>query len=98
MRSLLTITALGLAFVAASAGNVARVRGSGSVGRARDDDVPAFAPEIVRTGISSERRITDDKLFDRAARAAWALISRSYYAQTGLASAQPNFPYPTTWD
>lgn len=61
------------------------------------EQVPAYAPAILREPVPVNRA-TESQLYDKAARAAWALINRHYYPSTGLVSASPTFPYPTTWD
>ena len=61
-------------------------------------DLPDYAPAILREPVAPDAAAKDDALFDQAARAAWKLIESHYYPATGLVSAQPSFPYPTTWD
>ena len=68
-----------------------------SVPAARNNQTPAYAPAVLREKVPVDRA-AEDKRFADAARAAWALIDRAYYPATGLASAQPNWAYPTTWD
>jgi hypothetical protein len=72
--------------------------GSGSVSLAgTSEQIPSYAPAVLREPPPADRATVDQR-FDQAARAAWALIDRHYYAKTGLASASSSFPYPTTWD
>jgi hypothetical protein len=60
-------------------------------------ELPEYAPAPLKEA-TPVSRAEEDSMFDQAARAAWALIERSYYPATGFASAQPTFPYPTAWD
>jgi hypothetical protein len=58
---------------------------------------PAYAPEILKKAASAP--IADiDRTYDEAARLAWAFMDRGYTSKTGLVIAQPDWPYPTTWD
>lgn len=59
--------------------------------------LPEYVPAVMRQPSPVARNVEDQR-FNEAARAAWALVDRSFVAATGLASAQPNWAYPTTWD
>ena len=60
-------------------------------------EIPAYAPKVLRDGVPASAE-TVNRLFDQAARAAWAQINAHYYPATGLANAQPDWQYPTSWD
>lgn len=66
-------------------------------GEVATGDAPAYAPAILREP-SPASRAEEDAVYDRAARAAWALIDSRYRPATGLVDAQPTWPYPTAWD
>jgi hypothetical protein len=40
----------------------------------------------------------DRRVFDEAARSAWAYVTRHYVASTGLVDATSGYPYATIWD
>lgn len=61
------------------------------------NDIPAYAPKVLRDSVPVSRA-TQDQYFDQAAKAAWAQINAHYYSATGLANAQPDWQYPTSWD
>lgn len=61
------------------------------------NDVPAYAPKVLREPVPVDRAV-QDSLFERAAKTAWAQINQNYYPETGLANAQPTWAYPTAWD
>lgn len=70
---------------------------SGTVTPANASELPAYAPAPLRDR-SPASRAEEDKLFDQAARAAWALINRGTFQRTGFATANPAYPFPTGWD
>ena len=41
---------------------------------------------------------TEQRVFNEAARSAWAFVEKGYSDRTGLVAAQPTWPYPTVWD
>ncbi len=61
------------------------------------DTGPRYAPAVLRQPAAADRALQDQR-FQQAARAAWQLIDRGYSSKTGFTSAQPAWPYPTTWD
>lgn len=60
-------------------------------------NIPAYAPKVLRDS-AQVSRAAQDQLYDQAARAAWSQIDAHYYPATGLANAQPDWQYPTSWD
>ena len=70
---------------------------AGEVSATNASDLPSYAPVPLRDR-SPASRADEDKLFDQAARAAWALINRGTFQSTGFATANPAYPFPTGWD
>jgi hypothetical protein len=60
-------------------------------------EIPAYAPAVLREPASATRA-DEDRIFNEAARAAWAHVDRNYHPATGLVNAQPTWAYPTAWD
>jgi len=61
------------------------------------NEVPAYAPKVLKQPVPVAREEID-RLFDEAARAAWAQVQSNYHDATGLVNAQPTWAYPTAWD
>ena len=81
----------------ASAGENQEITQSSSDGLVISEQIPSYAPAILREKPPVARDV-EDKHFADAARAAWAQINLHYYPNTGLVNAQPTWAYPTAWD
>jgi hypothetical protein len=71
--------------------------GTSGVPTAATNEIPAYAPKALRAPVSADAA-TQDRLFDQAARAAWAQVNANYRPATGLTDAQPTWAFPTAWD
>lgn len=97
MSKLAVVVAGALALAGAS---VARFALDGDAPRDEtvdSNEPPAYAPQILKEPAPVDPA-AEQRVFDEAARSAWALVDAAYVPATGLAAAQPNWPYPTVWD
>ena len=60
-------------------------------------EIPAYAPKILKQPVPVAATEVD-RVFNDAARAAWAQVDANYHASTGLVNAQTTWSYPTAWD
>lgn len=97
------ITALGIVVIVASAATVVKCGSQAGTKDAAEStlvaasDTPSYLPKVLLEPVGADKA-TETRVFDEAARTAWAFIATGYNAKTGYVAPSPDWAYPTVWD